>query len=83
MIISEVKTLNGVQYNYYYSDAGRYLVSENGGLYEEVYDPIFIIRTYTEGPLIEPEEEPTEEDFAQVGRIMIGYEDNGQSNTTT
>lgn len=79
MIIKEIKTLNGIQYNYYYSDEGRYLVSENNGLYEDVYDPINIIRTYTEGDLIpseDEEEEPTEEDFAQAGRIMMGYEVN-------
>ena len=78
MIISEVRTIDNVQYNYYYSDEGRYVVwEENGAEYEEVYDPIYIIRTYTEGERIPPEENPdgpSEADFAEVGRIMIGYE---------
>lgn len=81
MIISEVRTIDNVQYNYYYSDEGRYIVwEENGAEYEEVYDPIYIIRAYTEGDLIPTEDatdEPTESEFAEAGRIMMAYEHSG------
>lgn len=76
MIKTEIKTLNGVQYRYTYSTENKYIVwVENGALYEEVYDPVNIIREYTEGEPI-PTEEPTEQEFAEVGRILLDYEHN-------
>lgn len=75
MVITEIVTINNKQFTYNYSDSGRYVV-RNGVQYEEAYDPVELNRTYTEGELI-PVENPTEEDFAEVGRIMMGYENNG------
>lgn len=74
MVITEIRTLNGVQYRYTYSDEGRYLVNSQGALYEEAYDPIDIVREYSEGEVIPIE--PTEEELAEAGRIMMGYEHN-------
>lgn len=55
-----------------YSDAGRYVVRD-GASYEEACDPAESGRTYTEGDVI-PVLEPSEEEYAQVGRIMMGVE---------
>lgn len=75
MIKTEIREINGVQYRYTYSTENRYVVRSNGALYEEVYDPINIIREYTEGePILT--EEPTETEFAEVGRVLLDYEHN-------
>lgn len=81
MIHTIIKNLNGVDYRYTYSDDGRYVVNAKGALYIDVYDPINIIREYTEGDII-PLEEPTEEEMAEAGRIMMAYEHSGQSENT-
>ena len=75
MIKTETRELNGVDYRYTYSDENRYVISEDGRQYETVYDRIDIIHSYTEGDII-PEEEPTDDDFAEVGKVLIGYEHN-------
>lgn len=55
-----------------YSDDGRYVVRD-GVSYEEAIDPSALGRTYTEGDYIPEVEEMTEdEQFAQIGRIMMG-----------
>ena len=53
-----------------YSDDGRYVVRD-GISYEEAIDPPQLNRQYTEGEIIE-RDETTEEEFAEVGRIMMG-----------
>ena len=59
-----------------YSDAG-FLI--HGGSpeadYAEAVDPADMHRTYTETDIpIDADEEPTDEEYAQVGRIMMGVE---------
>ena len=54
-----------------YSDEGRYVVRD-GVSYEEAVDPAQYNRQYTEGEIIEHEELSEEEEFATVGRIMMG-----------
>lgn len=71
MIRTENLTINGIDHIRTWSDAGRYVVRD-GASYEEAVDPSEFGRTYTEGDLIPVEE--GEEDFAQVGRIMMGVE---------
>ena len=76
MIITEVIEINGAQYVHTYSDEGRYVVRE-GISYEDAIDPIGFNRTYTEGELIpveEPETDISESEFAEAGRILMGYE---------
>lgn len=59
-----------------YSDAG-FLI--HGGFpegdYAEALDPIEAGRTYTETDIPIEEEEPTEDDYAEAGRIMMGVEE--------
>lgn len=56
-----------------YSDAGFYI---HGGSpeadYTEAIDPTDAGRTYTETDIKIPEEEPTDEDYAAAGRILLG-----------
>lgn len=53
-----------------YSDAGKYVVRD-GVSYEEAIDPDGFDRVYDEGDLI-PEDDPTNEDYQQIGKIMMG-----------
>ena len=70
MVIYETRTLNGVEYDYAYSDARRYLIRD-GRQYETVYNPLGSGRTYTEGDLI-----PSEEGEAQaILDILLGGAD--------
>lgn len=73
MIIVETLTIDNNEFVRTYSDAGRYVVRD-GVSYEEAVDPAETNRTYTEGELI-PDQMPTEADYAQVGRIMMGVEE--------
>ena len=72
MIITEIFYIDGDEREFTktYSDAGRYVVRD-GQIYEEACDPSEFNRTYTEGDVI-PMLEPSEEDYAQVGKIMMG-----------
>ena len=73
MVITETVTINERQFAYTYSDAG-YFIERNGAKYDAAYDPIEFAdsRTYTEtDELIDP---PTDADYAQAGRIMLGVE---------
>ena len=57
MVIQTTATLNGVTYDYTYSDSGRYIVRD-GASYEEAYDPLNSGRVYTEGdPIVSDESE--------------------------
>ena len=55
-IVVEQFTENGTLYTRTYSDSGR-LVVRDGESYSEAIDPAEFGRTYTEGDLIEPEED--------------------------
>ena len=71
MIRTETKELRGVEYKYTYSDAGyKICQDETGDLYDEAYDPLNSDRTYTETDI--PIEEPTDEDYAEAGKILMG-----------
>lgn len=65
MIVTEIRELNGVQYRYTYSNEGRYLINEQGAMYYEAYDPIDIIRTYTEGDVI-PDDDASAEELLEI-----------------
>ena len=70
-VIHTTATLDGVEYDYAYSDAGRY-VCRNGARYTEAYDPLNSGRTYTEGDPIPPDER-TEE--SEILDILLGGSD--------
>lgn len=56
-----------------YSDEGFYIHGgQPEGDYAEAIDPISLGRTYTETDIPIETEEPTEEEYAQVGRIFMG-----------
>jgi hypothetical protein len=60
MIIKTTKEINGVEYDYTYSDAGM-MIKRDGAMYSEAVDPINSGREYTETDIpIETEEEPVE-----------------------
>jgi hypothetical protein len=62
MIVKTTKEINGVEYDYTYSDAGM-MIERDGAMYSEALDPIGSGREYTETDIpIEPtEENPVEE----------------------
>ena len=47
MIIQTTKEINGVMYDYTYSDSG-YMIERNGVRYSEAVDPLDSGRVYTE-----------------------------------
>lgn len=71
MVVYTTKMFNGNEYDYAYSDEGRYLVSGNEQ-WEEVYAPLGSGRTFTEGKLI-PEAEATAEEI--LGILLGGADD--------
>lgn len=71
MIIQTVKTLNGIEYDYTYSDAGRYIVRD-GVSYEEAYDTLGSGFVYVEGDRIEPSEY---DEIEEIMNILLGEED--------
>lgn len=73
MIRTETVTINERQFVHTYSDAGLF-IERDGETYAEAYDPAEYAaeRTYTEtDELVDP---PTEADYAEAGRIMLGVE---------
>lgn len=70
MIIQEQLTIGGRAFVRTYSDAGRYVVSDETGVeYTEAYDPAEMGRTYHEGDVI-----PVEPDEATVGDYQEEFE---------
>jgi hypothetical protein len=56
-----------------YSDANMYIRGGNPvGDYAEAIDPIVLNRTYTETDIPIVDDEVTEEEYAEVGRIFMG-----------
>lgn len=47
MIVKTTKEINGVEYDYTYSDAGM-MIERNGARYSEALDPLGSGREYTE-----------------------------------
>lgn len=63
MIVKTTKEINGVEYDYTYSDAG-FMIERNGARYSEALDPLGSGREYTEtDEPIEIVEEATAEDY--------------------
>lgn len=57
MIVKTTKEINGVVYDYTYSDAGM-MIERDGAMYSEAVDPLDSGREYTETDVpIEPVEE--------------------------
>ena len=74
-VIQEHVEINGRDFIYSYSDAGRYIVGgEPYGEYAEAYDPAEFGRTYTEGDVM-PTDETTLSDKAEAYDILMGVEE--------
>lgn len=71
MIVRTTKTIDGVEYDYTYSDAGCYVV-RNGVSYEEAVDPFGSGREYVEGEPIEDSESTPDE---LLGILLGGTDD--------
>lgn len=71
MIIQTVKTFNGIEYDYTYSDAGRYIVRD-GASYEEAYDALGSGFVYTEGDRIESDGDA---EIEEILNILLGEDD--------
>lgn len=71
-VIYGTETIDGVEYDHAYSDAGRYLVRD-GQQFEEAYDPKGSGRTYEEGDPI-PQED-TEASASEILGILLGGSD--------
>ena len=71
MIVKTTKEINGVEYDYTYSDAGM-MIERNGARYSEAIDPLGSGREYTEtDEVIEAvTEEATAEDYENALRDM-------------
>ena len=65
MIIIQKVIINGKTYIRTYSDAGRYLIREDGAVYEEAVDVENSGHNYTEGDLL-PDEEITAEEALKI-----------------
>ena len=70
MIVKTTKEINGIEYDYTYSDAGM-MIERNGARYSEAVDPLNSGREYTETdqPIVD-ESEATEADYQSALRDM-------------
>ena len=72
MVIQTTKEINGVTYDYAYSDSG-YMIERDGELYSEAVDPLNSGRLYTEtDKLIEIDELTETEEKAIAYDILTG-----------
>lgn len=72
MVQTETITIGGTDYTRAYSDTGHMIERQDGARFIEAIDPLNSGRTYTEtDELLDP---PTDEDYAEAGRIMLGVE---------
>ncbi len=70
MVQTETVTVGGIELVRTYSDTGHMIERQDGARFVEAIDPLNSGRTYTEtDELIDP---PTDEDYAEAGRIMLG-----------
>ena len=71
MIVKTTKEINGVEYDYTYSDAGM-MIERNGARYSEAIDPLGSGRLYmeTDDPIEIAGEEATETDYQNSLREM-------------
>jgi len=70
-IVKTTAMLNGIEYDYTYSDAGHYIVRD-GASYEEAYDPLNSGRVYTEGDIIRTDEL---DESGEILDILLGGSD--------
>ena len=70
MIRQENLQINGQEFIRTYSDDNKYVVRD-GISYSEAVDPAEFSRVYTEGDVM-PDEETTEEDYVEIGKILMG-----------
>ena len=70
-IVYTTKEIDGVEYDYIYSDEGKYVVWYDGQQWTDVIDPLGAGRVYTEGDYY-----PTESTPEQLLAILLG-DDNG------
>lgn len=71
MIVTEIVTINGKEYQHTYSDAGRTVVRE-GIAYSEAIDPIDSGRVYTEGDYLVDEDITDIEAKAKGFEVLVG-----------
>ena len=79
MIIQTTKEINGVVYDYAYSDSG-YMIERDGARYSETVDPLDSGRLYTETdePINVGTKEETVEDYKTALQILgVETEENG------
>lgn len=70
MIVKTTKEINGIEYDYTYSDTGM-MIERGGARYSEAIDPIGSNREYTEtDEPIEIVDEATEADYQNALREM-------------
>ena len=71
MIVKTTKEINGVVYDYTYSDSDM-MIERNGEMYSEAVDPLDSDRTYseTDNPVETANEEATESDYQDALREM-------------
>ena len=71
MIIQTTKEINGVVYDYAYSDSG-YMIERDGARYSEAVDPLDSGRLYTETdePIDVGTKEETVEDYKSALQIL-------------
>ena len=69
MIVKTTKEINGVVYDYTYSDSDM-MIERNGEMYSEAVDPLDSDRTYseTDNPAETENEEATEADYQNALR---------------
>lgn len=73
MIVKTSKTINGVEYDYTYSDAGM-MIERDGARYSEAVDPLNSGREYieTDEPIEEIHDEATVKDYqAELRRLGV------------
>lgn len=68
MIVKTTKTINGVTYDYTYSDSGM-KIERDGALYDEAVDPLDSGREYTESDTPIEEEALTD---TEALKIILG-----------
>lgn len=67
-IVVERLEINGIDYTYTKSDAGRY-ICRDGYQFEDAYDKVSFGRTYTEGDVI-----PNEPDYDELADKAEAYD---------
>ena len=70
-IKTEMREIDGHVFQYTYSDAGL-KIERDGKLYNDAYDPTEMDRIYIETNTPIETMEPTDEEYAEAGKILLG-----------